>query len=151
MKHLFALAATAFAAVAFYAVTAPAGQQAVTPKQFAALTKRVTTLEKNYRTLGEVTNVLVACVVGSGQAVPVSAFGGGTEGYLYRLANGQQVLTTALDVVPQAQAASARSWMLITSPQCAQVINQATSVLPPMKAADLLRGAAKLDKLTKQG
>ncbi len=44
MKRILAVALAALAAVALYAATAPAGQQAVTPKQFAALSKRVTKL-----------------------------------------------------------------------------------------------------------
>src|SRR5881396_2093645 len=47
MRRVLVAAVIAMAAVALYATTAPAGQQAVTPKQFAALTKRVAKLEKD--------------------------------------------------------------------------------------------------------
>ena len=45
MTRVLAVALVALTAVALYAATAPAGQQAVTPKQFSALQKRVKTLE----------------------------------------------------------------------------------------------------------
>ena len=37
MRRVLAVALVALAAVALYATTAPAGEQAVTPKQFTAL------------------------------------------------------------------------------------------------------------------
>ena len=41
MKRLALVLAAAVAAVALYAATAPAGQQAVTPAQFAALSRAI--------------------------------------------------------------------------------------------------------------
>jgi hypothetical protein len=46
MRRVLVVAVVALAAVALYVATAPAGQQAVTPKQFSALQKRVAKLEK---------------------------------------------------------------------------------------------------------
>ena len=57
MTRVLAVALVALAAVALYATTAPAGDQAVTPKQFSALQKRVKTLEadeKQIMATGEV-------------------------------------------------------------------------------------------------
>ena len=67
MKRFLALVATAVAAVALYAATAPAGQQAVTPGQFNALKKQVTKLRSDLNT---VTTVMVGCVMGT--AVPIT-------------------------------------------------------------------------------
>jgi hypothetical protein len=63
MTRALIVAATAIAAVSLYVVTtAPAGQQAVTPKQFAALSKRVTKLEKDNKLLLAVAGVVVLCL-----------------------------------------------------------------------------------------
>ena len=51
MKRLLVLAVTAAIAVGVYAATAGGGQQAVTPKQFAALKKQVVTLQKDVKVL----------------------------------------------------------------------------------------------------
>jgi hypothetical protein len=61
MKRLLVVAAAALAAVALYATTAPAGQQAVTPKQFAALKKQVTKLQTDLRNLTNVAGFMLAC------------------------------------------------------------------------------------------
>jgi hypothetical protein len=71
MRRVFVLAAVAIAAVALYAATAPAGQQAVTPKQFSALSKRVKTLEKDARDLKEFAAAVVLCVFDRG-AIPTT-------------------------------------------------------------------------------
>src|SRR5881296_1453602 len=71
MTRALIVAATAVAAVSLYAATAPAGQQAVTPKQFAALSKRVTKLEKNNKDLTAIAAAVVVCVFDKG-AVPVT-------------------------------------------------------------------------------
>jgi hypothetical protein len=72
MKRLLALVATAGIAVALYATTAPAGQQAVTPAQFNALKKQVTKLQKDVKTLTAIAGVTIACVFDKG-AIPVTA------------------------------------------------------------------------------
>jgi hypothetical protein len=72
MRRALIVAAIAIAAVSLYVVTtAPAGQQAVTPKQFAALSKRVKTLEKDDKTLKTVLGAVVFCVLNKG-AIPTT-------------------------------------------------------------------------------
>jgi hypothetical protein len=72
MTRALIVAAIAIAAVSLYVVTiAPAGQQAVTPKQFAALSKRVKTLEKDDKTLKTVVGAVVFCVLNKG-AIPTT-------------------------------------------------------------------------------
>lgn len=71
MKRVLAAAAVALAAVALYATTAPAGPQAVTPKQFAALSKRVKTLERDAKDLKEFAGAVVLCVFDKG-AIPTT-------------------------------------------------------------------------------
>jgi outer membrane lipoprotein-sorting protein len=71
MKRVLAVALVALAAVALYATTAPAGQQAVTPKQFSALQKRVTTLEKTNKQVIQAIGVIVACGFDKG-AIPTT-------------------------------------------------------------------------------
>jgi hypothetical protein len=61
MSRVLAVALVAFAAVALYAATAPAGQQAVTPKQFNALKKRVATLEKTNKDVVDALVFVIAC------------------------------------------------------------------------------------------
>jgi hypothetical protein len=71
MTRVLAVALVAFAAVALYAATAPAGEQAVTPKQFAALQKRVTTLEKTNKQIIQAIGVIVRCAFNQG-AIPTT-------------------------------------------------------------------------------
>jgi hypothetical protein len=113
MKHVVVLIAAGLVAAAIYAVAAPAGEQAVTPKQFAALSKKV----KNLTT--ELRNVEACAFV---QAVPVAQFGNptGNEGYQYANSDGTFDLTTALDV---STASSAQAWVLVTTASCANIIN----------------------------
>ena len=81
MKRLLALIAVAGLAVGLYAATATGGQQAVTPAQFAALKKQVTTMQKDVNALkGFVSN----CI----SVVGVAQFGGGTAGYHYKQPDG---------------------------------------------------------------
>jgi hypothetical protein len=89
------LASFATGLVVFLGTTAfaGAGQQAVTPKQFAALTKRVTALEK--------ANKVVLAYVGQcfNKWAPVTDYGpGGEEGYLYGLPDKTIITTSALDI-----------------------------------------------------
>lgn len=62
MKRLLALVLAALVAVSLYAVAAPAGQQAVTPKQFSALTKRVKKLEADDKLLTAFAGLLATCL-----------------------------------------------------------------------------------------
>jgi mannose-1-phosphate guanylyltransferase len=71
MKRVLAVIAAAALAVALYATTATGGEQAVTPKQFAALKKQVTTLQKQVKTLNDFADATVFCVF-RGRAVPVN-------------------------------------------------------------------------------
>ena len=66
MRRVLAVALVAFAAVALYATTAPAGEQAVTPKQFSALQKRVTKLEKDNKDIVNAIGVIVRCAFNQG-------------------------------------------------------------------------------------
>ena len=61
MARVLAVALVALAAVALYAATAPAGERAVTPKQFTALQKRVKVLENNQKQIIEVLAVMLHC------------------------------------------------------------------------------------------
>ena len=71
MTRAFIVAAIAIAAVSLYVTTAPAGQQAVTPKQFAALTKRVKALETDDKNVKTVLGAVVFCVLNKG-AIPIT-------------------------------------------------------------------------------
>ena len=108
MKRVLAIVAAGLAAVAVYAMAAPAGQQAVTPKQFKALSKKVTTLQSELRRLE-------GCL----KAAPVSSFGdeqNQSEGYLYVNAqNPNGFLTSAIDF---SDAAHAQTYMATTSSTC---------------------------------
>jgi hypothetical protein len=66
MRRVLLAAVIAIAAVALYATTAPAGQQAVTPKQFAALTKRVAKLENTNKALVPIAAAVLTCVLDKG-------------------------------------------------------------------------------------
>lgn len=117
MKRVLVVAAIALAAVALYAATAPAGQQAVTPGQFAALSKKVAKLRKDVDTLG---TVLVNCVMY--HAYSVKEYGGlSNEGYAYQFPDGHIGLETALDLAPPTDTNTA--WYLAVEPQCAAQIN----------------------------
>ena len=70
MKRLLTLLATAGISVAVYAATATGGQQVVTPGQFAALKKQVTTLQKQVKVLNVVAGAFVTCDFSS--AAPIT-------------------------------------------------------------------------------
>ena len=71
MRRVLLVAVIAAAAVALYAATAPAGQQAVTPKQFAALTKRVKALETDDKNVKAAIGIIVTCAFDKG-AIPTT-------------------------------------------------------------------------------
>jgi hypothetical protein len=73
MRRVLVVAVVALAAVALYVATAPAGQQAVTPKQFSALTKRVKTLEKKTKDLEDFAGAVVLCVFDRGAVATTKA------------------------------------------------------------------------------
>ena len=122
MKRVLAVAAAGLAAVAIYATVAPAGQQAVTPRQFAALSSKVNTLSKKLNALTREVAAFEGCV----RALGVAEYGdpNGNFGYLYDTSTGSSIYTTALDVVPSGQTPPA--WALITpDSQCASAFNSA--------------------------
>jgi hypothetical protein len=123
MKRFLAVAAVALAAVAVYAAVAPAGPQVVTPKQFAALSKKVTKLQKDFNTLQ---SLVATCAFN--QAVPVAQFGNpaGNEGYVYQNPDSSLELQTALDV---SATSSAQGWFLSTTTSCANAINSGKKTL----------------------
>jgi hypothetical protein len=71
MTRVLAAGVAAVAAVALFATTAPAGEQAVTPKQFTALQKRVTKLEKNQKLIIQAIGVIAHCGFDQG-AIPTT-------------------------------------------------------------------------------
>jgi phage-related protein len=114
MKRVAAIVALGLAAIAIYAVTAPAGQQSVSPKQFAALSAKVTKLTKDLK-------VVESCVLVG--AVPVARFGDAvnhTEGYVYVNPDKTQTLEPAIDL---AAPNAAQAWILVTTPKCATALN----------------------------
>jgi hypothetical protein len=120
MKRFLAVAAICLVAVAIYAVTASGTPQAVTPKQFAALSKKVTTLQKKVTSLERELGAFENCFTA---AVPVAEFGdetNQTEGYIYHEANATEFLTSALDIT---DAQHAQAYMLVTNAQCASIFN----------------------------
>jgi hypothetical protein len=123
MKRFLAVAAVALAAVAVYAAVAPAGPTVVTPKQFAALSKKVTKLQKDFNTLQ---SLVSTCAFN--QAVPVAQFGNptGNEGYVYQNPDTTLELQTALDV---SATSSAQGWFLSTTTACANAINSGKKTL----------------------
>jgi hypothetical protein len=130
MQRLVVVLAAALVAVAIYAVTAPASQQAVSPKRVAALEKKVSKLQKDLKTVATAVN---NCLFYG--AAPVASFGdAATEGYFYGNAQGQYSLENALDFVPQSQQAQAL-WFVGTSPACAQVMNSGRVLTPRISAS----------------
>lgn len=114
MRRLLVVAAAALAAVVLYTTTAPAGQQAVTPAQFSALTKKVTKLRKDLdATLG----VLAGCVMGT--AIPVSQY----SGYQAKDQNGQPIDTTALDLTEAGGTPNGYALLVSSDPACLNLIN----------------------------
>jgi hypothetical protein len=73
MRRVFVLAVVALAAVVLYATAAPAGQQAVTPKQFTALSKRVKTLENITKDLETIAVAVITCVFDKGAVATTKA------------------------------------------------------------------------------
>lgn len=128
MKRFLVVAAVALIAVAVYAAVAPAGPQAVTPAQFAALSKKVTKLQKDFNSLR---STVLTCAFN--QAVPVAQFGNppGNEGYVYQNPDNSLELQTALDV---SASSSAQGWFLSTTTQCANAINSGKKVAASFRA-----------------
>jgi hypothetical protein len=73
MKRVLVVALIAIAAVSLYAATAPAGQQAVTPKQFKALQKRVAKLEADDNATIEAVVFILGCAFNKGAVAVTKA------------------------------------------------------------------------------
>lgn len=73
MRRVLVVVAVAIAAVALYAATAPAGQEAVTPKQFKALQKRVAKLETANQELILAIGFIVTCAFDNGAIATTKA------------------------------------------------------------------------------
>jgi hypothetical protein len=111
MKRLLLVLVAGAAAVALYATASPAGQQAVTPGQLAALKKQVTTLQKDVKNL----KAAFACL---GAVGTVEAGDGSTAGYHYQNPDKTEVLTSALDVAAQGE--QPNLFLVGINPQCVQ-------------------------------
>ena len=120
MKRFLAVAALALAAVAVYAAVAPAGPTVVTPREFAALSKKVAVQGKTITSLKKELATVETCAFN--QAVPVAQFGNpdANEGYVYQNPDTTLELQTALDV---SATSSAQGWFLSTTTACASAIN----------------------------
>ena len=132
MKRLLALAAVAAVAVGLYATTAPGGQQAVTPGQFAALKKQVTKIRGD---LDATIGVLGGCIMGT--AVPITRY----TGYLYQGSSGQAT-TTALDITEQGGTPTGYALIVSSDPSCINLINS-TSLRKLSSFAPLLHANAR--------
>src|ERR671938_319292 len=88
MKRLLILIVVAALAVGLYAATAGGGQQAVTPRQFAALKKQVVTLQKQVKVLNQAMSIVFTCDLDSAVAITnaptvhVTAAGETTDTYV---------------------------------------------------------------------
>ena len=98
MSRIIAVAVVAFAAVALYAATAPAGQQAVTPKQFNALKNRVAKLEKDNKDIIGALGFVLTCGFDKGAIATtktpqyhVTATGESTDFYVLTTSNAECV------------------------------------------------------------
>ena len=94
MKRFAFLAAVALSVPALYAVSAPAGQQGVSPKRVARLEKRVGKLESQLKCLKTYVPLTVY-----GQEPTSTA--PATYGYSYTNESKKTLLTTAVDVTDQ--------------------------------------------------
>ena len=104
MKRLVVLCVTALAAVAIYAVAAPAGQETSS----ASIDRRVKTLEGKVKKLESGNKTLQTRLNCIRQFVGLTVFGDPARGfgYLYRNPDTNVVVTTGLDFTDQGQAAS---------------------------------------------
>ena len=133
MKRLLALVVTALVAVALYAATAQSGQEAVTPKQFAALSKKVTSLKKDVDALS---TVLVSCVMGT--AIPISQY----NNYVAADANNNLFTTTGLDLTVSGGTPSGFALLVNADTECINLINS-TSLRELSAFKPMLRAAAR--------
>jgi hypothetical protein len=101
MKRLAVVLAAAATGLGLYAVAAPAGPEAVSPRRVAALERKVNALQRAVRRA----QAQLAC---TNRVVGVSQFGdpNGTFGYAYRNPDASAFFTTALDLTDQGQRAT---------------------------------------------
>jgi hypothetical protein len=112
MKRFLVLVAVAFGAVALYAVTAPAGERAVTPGQITAINKKIANLQKQVNTIN---NCLKKHVVAMTEY----------NGFQYQQSGGTVVTTTAIATTDQGD--TVQFYVLSTSASCAQTLGIAAS------------------------
>ena len=126
MKRFLMLVGVAVVAAAMYVAASPASQQSKGPteKQFLALQKKVTTLNKNLKSTALVAQaalgVLADCylTVGSNTATAnglgVSQFGSNTSGFLFGDGSSNGTPRTALDVTTS----SPKYYLQEVTPDC---------------------------------
>ena len=146
MKRFFATAGAVAIGGLVAAGVAPAVEQAVTPKQYNALVKRVTKMEKTVDALGVVTT---QCLLH--ETAPVSVYGTASEGYVYSKPDGSLQVVTALDVTETGQTphyyllgstrSARRCWLVI-------VLSHRLHIGSPRSAARLSL-AAKVSQLAR--
>jgi len=132
MKRFLMLVGVAVVAAAMYVAASPASQQSRGPtlKQFNALKKQVTTLNKKLKAVTSEADAAVgiigACYLHQNSDgtvgfnfMPVSQFGNSTQGFLFGTAGTATGSTarTALDVA----ASSPQAYLQEMDPQCATV------------------------------
>jgi hypothetical protein len=119
MKRLLVLVAVAFGGVAIYAMTAPAGEKAVTPGQITAINKKISALQKSVKKLNGEVGLVESCL---SKAVALTEYGStdNTTGFQYKQANGTVISTTAIATT---DTGDTPDWyVLTTTAQCAQAI-----------------------------
>ncbi len=129
MTRFLTILAAAAVAGAMYVAAAPGGLRAASPtaKQFNALTKKVTALQKE---LGQVKKLseseagfLLTCLLYHAQAVDRVGTAGGT-GYFYGTLPTATSTTTALDLAPTGEAASQFYLLGVKPGACVTTINK---------------------------
>jgi hypothetical protein len=123
MKRLVAVLAVALVALSTYAVTAPAGPQAVSPRQFNALVRRVA---KDEKTISNLTRQLTC--IRTFAALTIYGIPSQGVGYVYQPSPGSLVVTTAVD---QTEAGGSPSFRVpIINPSCATSRTFVQKVVP---------------------
>jgi hypothetical protein len=119
MKRLLVLVAVAFGAVALYAVTAPAGERAVTPGQITAINKKISTLQKQVKAVTGDLGFLENCI--DKHVVAMTEY----SGFQYQQSGGTVITTTAIATTDQGD--TVQFYVLTVTPQCAKTIGVAAS------------------------
>jgi hypothetical protein len=137
-RFVMLLAAAAVAGV-MYVAAAPGGltRSGPTSAQFKALSKKVTTLQKQVTAARNLANdeatVLVGCVLYHAQAVDQFGAAAGTAGYSFtdpQQNSGAPFLTTALDLAPSSETiGNSDYYLLAVNPSCVADINSGSAAL----------------------